>query len=95
MARIIWSKRGLSDFQEHLSHIEKTSLQNAKQVAKSIIKKIDMLVNFPEMGRVVPEFAQKELREIIVYQYRVVYRVRSLDTVEIINIYHSKQLLKP
>ncbi len=93
MARIIWSKRGLNDFHEHLLFIEKTSLQNAKQIAKTIMKKIDMLENFPEMGRIVPEFNQKEIRELIVYQYRVVYRVKSIDTVEVISIYHSKQLL--
>jgi len=92
MALIIWSKKGLNDFHEHLLYIEKTSLQNAKQVAKIIMKKIDMLGNFPEMGRIVPEFAQKEIRELIVYQYRVVYRIKNLDTLEIISIYHSKQL---
>ncbi|KJS15777.1 MAG: hypothetical protein VR69_11865 [Peptococcaceae bacterium BRH_c4b] len=93
MARIIWSKRGLNDFYEHLLFIEKTSLQNAKQVAKIIMGKIDMLENFPEMGRIVPEFAQKELRELIVYQYRIVYRIKGIDTVEVVSIYHSKQLL--
>ena len=71
MARIIWSKRGLNDFYEHLSFIEKTSLQNAKQVARIVMEKINMLGNFPKMGRIVPEFAQKEIRELIVYQYRV------------------------
>lgn len=93
MARIVWSKRGLNDFYEHLSFIEKTSLENAKQVAKVIMEKIDMLENFPKMGRIVPEFAQKEIRELIIYQYRVVYRIKNLDAVEVISVYHSKQLL--
>lgn len=92
MARIVWSKRGLNDFYEHLSFIEKASLENAKQVAKIIMGKIDMLEDFPKMGRIVPEFAQEEIRELIVYQYRVVYRIKNLDTVEVISIYHSKQL---
>ena len=33
------------------------------------------LADFPEMGRVVPEFREHSLREIIVRSYRVVYRL--------------------
>jgi plasmid stabilization system protein ParE len=93
MAKIVWSKFGLDSFHEHLLFIEETSLQNARTVAKKIISSIDMLESFPKLGRIVPEFEQEEFRELIVYQYRIVYRIKNIETIEIVSIYHSKQLL--
>lgn len=63
MARVVWSRRGLNNFSEQLSFIEKDSSQNARQIAGKIIEKIDLLRNYPEMGRIVPEFNQKDIRE--------------------------------
>ena len=93
MAGIIWSRQGLKDFSDHLAHIASDSPQNARQVATKIIEKIELLIDFPKMGRVVPELSQENIREIIVYNYRIVYRLKDIATIEIITIHHSKKLL--
>lgn len=46
----------------------------------------------PFSGRIVPELAESELREVIVGDYRVIYEVTEGNTVEILTIVHSKRL---
>lgn len=46
---------------------------------------------FPESGRVVPERNDKEIREIIVRPYRIVYRVRP-GYVEIATVFRASRL---
>ena len=50
-----------------------------------------MLEKFPELGRVVPEFGEPSIREIVVRRnYRVVYRVNPQEQlIEIIRFWHA------
>jgi addiction module RelE/StbE family toxin len=50
------------------------------------------LRDFPDSGRMVPEFQTESLRELIVGSYRVVYRLRG-DNIEIIRVRHGARLL--
>jgi plasmid stabilization system protein ParE len=49
---------------------------------------VTRLRTFPRSGRVVPEFGLEHIRELIVSNYRIVYRVRG-DTVEVTTVFHS------
>jgi plasmid stabilization system protein ParE len=51
----------------------------------------DRLLRFPELGRVVPEFGQATLRELIVRPYRLVYRLRG-EAVEIVTVFHGARM---
>ncbi len=93
MVKIEWSEEGLKRFQQILEYIEEDSPQNATKVANTIWNRIQQLKEFPELGRMVPEFNRKDLRELIVYNFRIVYRVKSQDNLEIVGIHHSAQIL--
>jgi plasmid stabilization system protein ParE len=58
------------------------SAHYAKLVVQRLAAAIDLLALSPQMGRVVPEIGDPEVREVIVGAYRVVYRYRH-DAVEI------------
>lgn len=62
------------------------------QIARAIIEHIQILSNHPDMGRVVPEFEQLHIREILHKPFRVVYQ-RNTRTIEIIRIWRSERLL--
>lgn len=53
---------------------------------------IRAIPQFPESGRVVTEYGNKNLREKIYEGYRVVYRLKP-DMVEIVAICHGAKLL--
>ena len=53
------------------------------------------LTNFPLMGRIVPEFPHLSYREILVGNYRVIYRFEEEQNLVIIMaVAHERQLLK-
>lgn len=47
----------------------------ALRFSRFLIEHTKSLARFPERGRIVPEFEDEAIREIIVRAYRVVYRV--------------------
>jgi plasmid stabilization system protein ParE len=51
------------------------------------------LANFPRAGRKVPEFDDENIRELIVYSYRIIYRLEG-DAAVIAAIIHGKRLLQ-
>jgi toxin ParE1/3/4 len=55
--------------------------------------RVEQLQQFPESGRIVPEDKRGIYREIIVGNYRVVYRVDE-DTVTIVTLIHGARLLQ-
>jgi len=50
-----------------------------------------VLVDFPDSGRVIPEFPQMGFREVLVDSYRFFYRVRS-DAVWVVGTWHDAQI---
>jgi toxin ParE1/3/4 len=57
-----------------------------------ITSSADRLTEFPLSGRVVPEFNQEDVRELIVRNYRVVYQLIGED-IGIIRVHHGARLL--
>lgn len=92
MVRIIWSPDAAADLEEICDYIAKDSEHYARAFAQGVIKAIERLQNFPESGRIVPEYNQKDTREIIFQNYRIVYRIKS-DAVEIVAITHGTRLM--
>jgi toxin ParE1/3/4 len=58
-----------------------------------IFKRIEALGRNPDMGRIVPEFGQLFLRELIHPPFRIVYR-RDPDRVQIVRVWRSERLLR-
>jgi toxin ParE1/3/4 len=54
------------------------------------MSKVDMLASFPQIGRVVPEEHDENIREIILRPYRVIYQVLPApEVVAIARIWHG------
>jgi len=55
-----------------------------------LISETDHLQAYPELGRVVPEYQNQNVREIIFRPYRIVYRVNHKQKLcEIVRVWHS------
>jgi plasmid stabilization system protein ParE len=62
----------------------------AARLGFELITRAESLVNFPEIGRRVPEFLQPDLREIICRSYRIIYRLKREDQrIEIVRCWHG------
>ena len=90
MAEIIWTEQALDDIDAIASYIARDSLYYAKIHTQRIFEAVRRLESFPKSGRVVPELNDPQIREVILGNYRIIYRHRS-NLVEIITIHHSSR----
>ena len=65
----------------------------AKIFATKIIEATAVLETFPTIGRIVPEYDNPNLREILYRNYRIVYEM-SQDLVTIVTVFHGSRLLQ-
>ena len=62
------------------------------RLIRQIVTRIEALADHPAMGRIVPEFGQPILRELIQPPFRIVYR-NEPDVVRIVRVWRSERLL--
>jgi plasmid stabilization system protein ParE len=63
------------------------------RLLKEIISQVQRLADFPESGRIVPEFDITNLREIIHAPFRIVYRLDG-NSVRVVRIWRSERILQ-
>jgi len=85
-----WSAPAKIDLKQIHDYIAKDSKYYAKKVSQNIIAATEKLNEFPEIGRIVPEIGDTNIRELFVYSYRLIYEI-STDRIEILAIVHSKR----
>ena len=87
---IIFSPRAQRDLRNIKRYISVYSFQVAERFCQKLVAKTEVLEVHPEIGRMVPSFASRSLREIIVGNYRVIYRVDLLaKQIEMIRYWHA------
>lgn len=64
-----------------------------KKFISAIIEHVQTLVDSPDIGRVVPEFGEERIRELIHSPFRIVY-LREQDSIHVIRVWRSERLLK-
>ena len=94
MAEIRWTHQAADDLESITEFISQDSPHYARLFALDIIKAVERLIDFPELGRVVPEKDDPLIREIIMGNYRIVYRLKD-NIVELLTIHHGARLLDP
>lgn len=93
--RVVWTRPALDHLLDITRHIQADNPPAAQHFAASIKTKVARLEQFPESGRTVPEFPSSGLRELIVEDYRVIYRiVKRPFSVEILAVRHGARLFE-
>jgi len=75
-------------------YIARDSKYYAEKVSQDILERSEKLNEFPEIGRIVPEIGEVNIREVIVYSYRLIYEISS-DKIEVLALIHCKQDFSP
>lgn len=87
---LIWSPSAKFDLKDIVEFIAEDSPLVAKRFVDNLFQVVGRLADFPESGRIVPEFNDPALREVIRKPCRIVYRVnRNKQLVEIIRVWHA------
>jgi len=85
-----WSVPARNDLKQIHDYIAKDSEYYAQNVIQEIVAKTEALTEHPEIGRIVPEIGDQNIRELIIYSYRLIYE-SSVADIEILAIIHGRR----
>lgn len=94
MVEVRWTPQSIEDIENIAEYISKDSMKYSLIQVQDFFEAAEILENYPKAGRVVPELGNRNVRELIVGFYRLIYRIKSNQLVEILTVYHSRRLLK-
>ena len=94
MAEIRWTAQAADDLDSIALFIAKDSAHYASLFVMDVLDAVQKLKDFPQSGRMVPEAEDPVIREVILGNYRIVYRTNQ-ELVEILTVYHGARLLNP
>ena len=89
--RLRWTVQAAEDLEAIKKFIARDSPTYAQQVVGDLYQAAIGILPFPDVGRIVPERQDPNIREILRPPYRIMYRRRP-DLIEILTIHHSARL---
>jgi toxin ParE1/3/4 len=88
--KLIWSPPAKNDLKNIATFIAEDNFSAAKRIIYKLVQAVEQLADFPESGRMVPEFHDPVIREIMCKPFRIVYRVnKKKNAIEIVRIRHA------
>jgi len=94
MARLNWTDLSIEDLINIAEFISKDSPKYSVIQIKRIRERAKILKEQPYLGRIVPETQNDSVRELILGNYRIIYRIISEDRIDVLTVHHSARLLK-
>lgn len=82
--------RDLEDVRD--GYVAQSAPEVGDRLVREIVHRLEQLAEFPDSGRVVPEFDTPWLRELVHPSFRIVYRVDGVR-VRIVRVWRSERLM--
>jgi plasmid stabilization system protein ParE len=93
-ARVTLSESAMRDLEEILQWYQREQVPDiGRRLVGEIVDRAETLADNPDLGRIVPEFDQKHLRELIHPPFRIVYQ-RESHRVRIVRVWRSERSLR-
>lgn len=91
---VVLTELALSDLEELVAwNAEQGRPEKGARIVADILSQLERLADFPDLGRVVPEFSHPLLRELVRPPFRIVYR-RESAAVRILRVWRSERPLR-
>jgi len=92
--KIEWTEPAVVDLGNIRDYIAKDSEYYAREFASKIIEAVESLPEFPKRGRIVPETESENIRELLFYNYRIIYRIESRRILVLTIIHGSRDMTR-
>lgn len=89
---VIFTDRFLSRVEDYSDYIAFDDIPTAIEWVREVIQHCEQLRTHPKSGRIVPEFARPEIRELIHGNYRLIYEIKT-SQIDMLTIWHTSQEL--
>jgi toxin ParE1/3/4 len=88
--RLVWAPSATLDLKEIASYIAESRPEASIKFVESVFHSVEHLIDFPESGRIVPEFGDPSIREVVRKPCRIVYRIKSKKRIiEVVRVWHA------
>jgi plasmid stabilization system protein ParE len=94
MVKIIWTEPALDDLRDIIEHIAIDSSVYAARFGLGIVYLPKQLQGFPKSGRIVPEFNEPGIRELLYGAYRIIYLIHPEACYIVAIIHASRDILR-
>jgi toxin ParE1/3/4 len=91
--KLIWSPQAIEDIEAIAEYIARDSTFYAESTVERIFQAPEKLMQFPKLGRVVPEKDDESIREIFVFQYRIIYEIVASE-IHVLAVVHGKRIIE-
>jgi len=86
--RVVWTEPGWENLEAAAEYIAQDSPRYAAALIREARDAARSLTHFANRGRVVPEIHDPSVRELFVWRYRLLYRIRDSE-VQVLAFVHS------
>lgn len=91
--KVYISRSGFDDLEGIKNYyLEEGVSQIGEEFVASIIEQIETLSDHPDIGRMVPEFKEKKIRELVRPPFRIVY-LRESSSIHVVRVWRSERLM--
>jgi len=94
MVKINWTQLAISDLEDIHEYISDDSQRYAQITVSKIYDRVESLIRQPYSGRIVPEFEDTLIRELIEGNYRIVHYLVNDERIDILRIYHTARKME-
>jgi toxin ParE1/3/4 len=92
--RVVWTEYAYAQLDDAMAFIARDRPETAMAWLELILDAGASLAELPDRGRIVPESAREDVRELIISPYRLIYR-RDAQNITITMVSHERRLLSP
>ena len=86
--KLIWTDPSIEDLRSIRDYIARGSDFYAANLVEQVVLSVEKLLQFPRLGRVVPEAQDENIRELVYQNYRIIYRI-ARERIEILAVVHG------
>ena len=94
MVKIIWTEPALDDIRSIMEFIAQDSAYYADMTARGILNAPKRIKKYPLSGRLVPEFCDATIREIIHGSYRIIYKTVDKKCFVVAVVQASREIIR-
>lgn len=93
MVKVVWTDSAIYDLNEIGEYIAKDSERYAQITVERLFNSVDILEEHPRSGKMVLEFENDKIRELIRINFRIVYHIVDEYRIDIISVHRCERLI--
>jgi toxin ParE1/3/4 len=93
MVKVIWTDSAIQDLNDIGNYIAKDSERYAEITIERLFNSVDILEQHPNAGKMIPEFEDEMIRELIRGSFRIVYHIIDDFRIDIITVHNCARLI--